>query len=733
MLRTFKKNHLSQLVAGVLLGQGATLAFAQGGGLEEVVVTAERRQDTVQNIPIAITALSEQELATKGITDLAGVAAATPSMYVAPYPGSNQALQLFMRGQGNADPGQITADGAVGVYLDGIYIGRPQAASFDLADIERVEVLRGPQGTLYGRNTTGGAVNIISKKPSGEFGFRQVLSFGNRDYFRSLTTIDLPRVGDVAAKVSLLRSKKDGYVKNVGNGADYNQEEQQAGRLALRWDVSENFALDYIFETGDLDATPMYFYNPMLFDILPNYSIDRDRTYRAIDLKESSSRYSAHTLNLSWDVSPTLNVKSLTSYREFRNHVYQNYAESFRIFFENAIPIDNHQFSQEFQFNGLLFEDRIKYAAGLYYFEESSSIDQEIWQGFPFPPYSAQINDELRSVRSDAKSQAVYGQLTWTPPVLSDNLDLTLGARYSRDERDASRTVINRLTGTVEEDNVRNDLKFNRFNPAFTANYRWTDDLNTYFKVSTGFRAGGSSQAGPDFTKTYGPEKVTTYELGAKAHWWDRRLRSNIALFRTDYRDMHIVISPDAANLSVTETVNAGRARYNGVEIDLTAAPTDNLTLNLSYAYLDTKVVKVKDPDTGENITKRYAIPLAPEHSYDVSVDYTFARFSNAEMMLHLDYRWQDGAYMSGTSGPAVANGDFFERPSFGLLNGRILMAFDLPRGDRAQVALWGKNLTDRKYKLFTIGMGDYEQGYVGQAFSYGEPRSYGIELTYEY
>lgn len=189
-------------------------AESEATSLEEVVVTAQRREERLQDVPIAMTAMDFEVLRDRGVTDLVGVIKATPSMSFTPYPATANTLTLYMRGSGVQDAGQITIDTATGLYQDGFYISRGQMVTFDLADIERVEVLRGPQGTLYGRNTTGGAVNLISRRPSGEFGFRQELGFGNNGRLRSLTVLDLPKWDGLSTKLSFLKRQQDGYVEN---------------------------------------------------------------------------------------------------------------------------------------------------------------------------------------------------------------------------------------------------------------------------------------------------------------------------------------------------------------------------------------------------------------------------------------------------------------------------------------------------------------------------------------
>ncbi len=348
-------------VPGLVLSVVAPAATAavpeqSSGGMEEVVVTAQKRAEKLQEIPIAMSALSADDLAAQGVTDIQGVVASTPTLYQAPYPSSNSTISMFMRGQGSYDPMQITRDGAIGIYQDGIYNSRPQIIAFDLADIERVEVLRGPQGTLYGRNTTGGAVNIVSKAPTGEFGVRQIVGYGDRQQFRSVTSLDLPAFGDFSAKVTLASGHDDGYVKNIGPSNNYNSKDYTGGRVALRWQASDDLTADYSFSRGLVNSTPGYlsteaFNGATLYqDVV--YRATRYDTYRAIDLPESLTTLADHTLILNWELAPNLTIKSLTGYRQFKADLYSEYAEAFGFNYSVVDRLESDQFSQEIQLIG---------------------------------------------------------------------------------------------------------------------------------------------------------------------------------------------------------------------------------------------------------------------------------------------------------------------------------------------------------------------------------------------
>ena len=784
---------LAATIGGAVLSLTGMPAFAvETTGIQEVVVTAQKREENLQTTPIAISAMSADTLAKQGIVDFKGVATASPSVTFTPYPSSNL-LILYMRGQGVSDAMQITSDSSVGIYEDGFYISRPQGTVFDLADLERVEVLRGPQGTLYGRNTTGGAVNLISKKPTGEFGFTQDFSFGTRNLFRSLSSVNLPKWNDVSTKITLLKSSKDGFVKNIGSSHDYGEEDQRAGRFALRWDGIAGFTVDYFLEKGNFDSTPNYYQNSG--NNTPGYTNGRrpaSRTYRDIDLNLSKSDFEGHGLTLTWDINDTITLKSLTGYRKLNFNAYQDYAEAFGNFgayvgARSHDIVSNHQFSQEFQIIGSALNDQIKYIGGLYYFKEGGSHfeNYHLVLNPPSPIGSPDTNeiDKDRYVVADSKSQAVYAQLTWTPPILDSRLEFTVGARYTKDDRSGTRNLNNIATGTEQctdlsaayqipytcpfplgsEVDQSNSQSFKRFNPAFTINYNWTDDLSTYVKVATGYKAGGSSESSPinSFTTGFSPEKVTTLEGGLKSFWWDRRVRANVALFQSKFDDMQLAFNVDPYDTSVVQAYNAGKATVTGLEIELLVQPIDDLSVHLEYSWLNPKFDKVEalagttyDPSVnsfspyrvGDNIKDVFSLPYASKNSVNIGTDYTFWHFDKGDLSAHLNYRWQSAFYDTATTGPDVPGRDFYQVPAFGLLDGRITLAMDLPRGDHAKVSLWGKNLGNKKYPQQVIGNGNgiatpnstdptqvVPAGYFSSATIWAEPPSYGIDLRYEY
>ena len=424
-------------------GQSANTAQESSSGLEDIVVTAQRRSENLQDTPIAITAMTATALEAQGITDLNGVVQASPSLYFAPYPSSSTTLVLFMRGQGTGDPMQVTKDGGIGLYVDGIYQARPQNSTFDLADVERVEVLRGPQGTLYGRNTSGGAVNIISTKPTGEFGINGQVSFGNLDYQRALVNVNLPEFSGLKVKLTGLFSRRDGWARNaidtsgVPDAHDFQTDRKFAFRGAIRWEPTPDITVDYAGDYSNIRTTPVRYVNhsayaPLLF---PGYNANPERAYRPVYLPYSTTKSDGHSLIAEFRVSPEITLRSLTAYRHLNFGGYQDYTEAFLVPFHTYDTVTSRAWSQEFQAVGE-FADQFKYVLGLYYFNERARQAQFVDIGTGTPDELVMID---RDVPARSISRAAFGQLTWTPNFADGNFDITLGARYTSDTRRASR------------------------------------------------------------------------------------------------------------------------------------------------------------------------------------------------------------------------------------------------------------------------------------------------------
>ena len=742
---TFKK---SSAQAPVRSATGAVVALSVLGGLtvpadpasaedgqprmlEEVTVTAQKRETSLQDAPIAISVLNDVQLETFGISSLDRFAEGViPSLRVQPFGNTPSTLTLAIRGNGPTDIGQVTRDGPVAVHLDGIYLGRAQGLSMELVDLQQVEILRGPQGTLFGRNATGGAVNIISKKPSGEFGIRQTLGYGRFDEFRSVTRIDLPEVAGVRVKLDYVHSQRDGWVNNTAPGqADFNAFNKDAARISLNWRPIEALELDYSFIYADTSASLLYF--QLAEDNIGIIGVEdgRQRTSRfsIAPLEPTVTEYMMHTFTAAWQVSDTITVKSLTSYADLEEETTSNFGGS--LYFNGLVvdqTIEQDQWTQELQLIGST--DRFKWVAGLYYFEEDvRDVSQDLFSldifgalGGPLlapivPPTSIDLfsglESPVRDVEAVAKSRAVYGHVTWTPPVLGDRLHLDVGLRYTNDDRQGSRT--DPVLATF-------DLNTDEVDPSIAITFDWTDGISTYAKWGTAYKAGGVSPRSASFLP-YFEEEAETFEFGLKSEFWDQRARLNAALFFTDYDGLQLNFS-DPVNIAVVETINAtNTAQIDGLEIDLTVIPIPGLVVGLSYTYLDGDMPLQPNPLAGGAL-EQFSLVQTPEHAGALTVDYTFEPFSFGTLTAHLDVTTTDKyAFIA-----ASIDERFFD--AYTLVNARLTLG-DIPLGGSAgslTASVWGKNLTDEEFLVLGFPIGP-----AGSTQAFGTPRTVGFSLTY--
>jgi len=765
MIRSIPRNSLS---VAILLASGISAgpALAQ---LEEVVVTAQMRSESLQDVPVSIHAYDDQAIESMRLIDAQDVGQISPSLQMPAYPTSSNNLALFIRGIGNADSVVITKDPTVGLYYDGVYAARSSGLLADLADLERVEILRGPQGTLYGRNSTAGAINFINKKPTGELGFKQTLGAGNYDSWRSTSHLNLPRTAGVSAKLTAAFSDRDGWVDNSGPNkvpgydyTDYYKKENQGYRVALRYDGIDRLLVDYSFDYSDMTTGPGYFqYSGPTGGLSPAYApitnsfTDRLKETRtptgggryAYYLPDTKTEVDGHNLTISYEFNDNLSLKSITGFRNLDDDASQNFSQSFGNTgtLEVYTSTNDDTFSQEFQLVGNA--ERLSYVGGLYYYNENGDQSERQYldralvdkagiialdlTNFPptpcgdgyttgdpvcsdftafYPTYLGEF-----TVKTDIESWAGFGQATWTPDILDDKLDLTLGLRYTDDQRDAKRTndgLAWNSFGPGKSDSSKSKMDYTA-----VVDYNWTDAVSSYAKYATGFRSGGSSRLGLDFNQAFDQETVKSYELGLKSQWLDNRLRLNAAGYYMEVDDIILDYLPDPVNNpQFVEVFNSGNADIWGAEVDLQWAIGEHFLLGFNYAYIDYDINDAIFPD-GSDRTDTTELVWAPENAYMVSADYDVP-LSVGGLQFHLDYSWQAEQY-------ALANTDAgkVQVDDYGLLNGRISLA-DVKIWDADwQFAVWGKNLTDEDQANYLIG---------ATATTYLQPLTWGAEVILE-
>lgn len=721
-----QKPLLSRLTVGILLAAASQITLADSNRtseLEEVLVTAQKREQSLQSVPLAISALTALQLEAQGISSFDELSdGAIPSLRILPFGNSPSTKVITIRGNGPLDVGQVTRDGSVALYLDGIYLGRAQGLSMEYAELKRIEVLRGPQGTLFGRNTTGGAVSLISQKPSGSLGLKQTVGTGRYDALRSSTHFNLPEFAGLSIKLDYLHSERDGWVDNTAPGqSDYNAYDKDGGRVSLRWQPTEPWLIDYTYDRSDVDVTQNYF--QLHEDLIGAIGVEPGRQkktrFPVNTLDPTTTKQDMHALTASWEWSDNLTLKSLTAYHELDEETNNNFAGA--LYFNGLIAasdIQQQQFSQELQLIGS--SEQLEWVAGLYYFEED--VDETLLNLFTLDIFGDITGTPLtqipplsgappRVVSARTKSTAVYGQATWTPPILQDRLHITVGARYTEDDKSGQR---------FETGFDRFSLDSNNVDPLVTLSYDWTDSLSSYIKWSSAYKTGGVNSRAASFS-AYKPEEVDTLELGLKSEWWNRRLRLNAAVFATDFEDMQFDVA-DPTNIAIAETINGpNKVEVDGLELDLTLAPLAGLTLNLSYTYLDGDMPLQPNPLTNGAL-ELFDIAQTPQHAGSFSASYTFAPGRYGTFIAHTDITSTDHyAY--------VAFGDD-RKDAYTLLNGRLSLV-DINLGQKTgtfKVSVWGKNLTDEEYIVFALPLGGLAVTQV-----YGTPRTAGIEITYAF
>ncbi|WP_257549380.1 TonB-dependent receptor [Sphingopyxis sp. DBS4] len=783
--RTYLRAHLAAVA--LIAPWMASAAHAQetapaagetaSGGLDEIIVTAQKRSESLQDTPLAISAINAEAIEQRGITNVAALGSAAPNLIITETPSATANPSISIRGIVDNDP-ILTADPAVGLYVDGVIVGRSAGALFDMMDLERVEVLRGPQGTLYGRNTTGGAVNLISAKPSKEFGGKLQVGYGKFDEYMVKALLDTGELGDtgLALKLGYYHSQRDGTVDNLlepSDKRDPGARNTDAVRAAVRFDKGTGFTVDYVFDSSDRNGRANAFQlravrqdildylnaSSALGGAVPQVSQDRLSQVRLDNDGNAHDRVQGHALTINWEIGDAT-LRSITGYRKWDNVSDSSdldgngglvgflvspavLAPPYPFIPEGVGPIDlfhtsnerhQKQFSQEFNLIGSI-GDEFDYVLGAYYFRERATEDNP--QGFtlvlpsPVPiPIAPGVDlnsfgvnlDTLLSYRHISRSMAAFTQLTWKPAALDSRLSITGGLRYTEDKK--------HLIQSAPVPPAPRDLtrKFNRLNWLANISYNWSDDIMTYVRASTGYKAGGFNARAAD-NNGFDPEDLTSYEIGFKSELFDRRLRFNVAAFRATYDDLQVQQFLAGTGGASSTTVNAAKATYTGIEAELQARLFDGFTVDGSIGYTDRKYKKFLfvDPLTGvtSDISKIAKFQYSAATTANIGAQYETALGSFGNFTARADWSYRSKIYWHPVNpfNDAIADG------GVGLLNARLSISDIDVGGAKASIAVWGRNLTKEDYMLSGIDFGSL--GFAG--VMYGDPRSYGIEVGFKF
>lgn len=739
-------------------------------GVERISVTAQKRVSTLQETPIAITAFNAESLENRGIEDISDVNNLSPNVQVfAPF-GSTFNVGMNIRGLGTAEP-SLAIDPKVGIYLDGVYLARNSGAIFNIVDLERMEVLRGPQGTLWGKNTTGGALNLVTSKPSEDFQFKQKFTMGSNSQFNSTTSIDTGAFGDLTARITYMMGEQDGWATNTYEAAiekNLGSEEVDALRIALRY-AADNFTIDYSYDRtdGSSVSVPVQISNvhsQFTDPRIPTMNMGTGKLYAGnvfasmaanehdssrqteFELANHGREYvdiEGHNLTFEWDFSDNHTFKSISSYRSYDSDLNEGVNIGNGVYFAPALDFSTtppsvdvtdtivipafgytsvksqEQKSQEFQLLGEFLEGDLKYVAGYYYFTEEGE-ENNPWSISIFTGKGANLlfTDPLPfgafySVTAD--SSALFFNVDYK---LTDELNVVAGIRYTEDERSLTQVAEN--DAMLSED-LFADEDWSKTVGSLLLNYILDENLTIYTSIAQGYAAGvynpgavdrfayldpaNLGQANYEGSLTPAdPEDTTAYEFGVKAMLFEDRLMLNSAIFYNDNTNLQKTVLDG----SIRRSINTGKSKSTGFEVDANFAATDSLFFTASFGYIDTNYSEDEISDTAN-------------YSASLAMSWILAELEFGDLTLHTNYVMVDEFQYSLIKPNLVAD-------SYELLNARLTLS-DIKVGNRSslKVSLWGKNITDEEYTVHGADFNFFD------AESYGAPATYGVDVSFDF
>ena len=731
---------LSLHVHGILLAAALCAVPARQGcaqevkvsatsGIEEIIVTAQRREESIQRTPIAVTALSGADLDARTTFDLADVGEYVPNLDFSTATQSSRSSfvsSVFIRGIGQTDF-IVTTDPAVGIYVDGVYYGRTTGGVVDMLDIGRVEVLRGPQGTLFGKNTIGGALNVVSSPVGNEFGGTTEVTAGNYGRVGFRGDLNVPFSETFAGRIAVSVKRSDGYGKRLDfatgeETSELGADDSESARARLRWLIGENveanLSVDYTrvrepqvpddMKNIIPDAPLLGLWNglvgfPTGNPYLPIYLTNDDYTSYANGPNKAELDLWGPGLTIEWRLGD-YTVRSITAYRSM-DALFENDGDGspVRILGSDHVELDQSQFSEELHLLGTSFDDRLEWLAGLYYFDESADEDTAayvlpgIFQSLeaapfllgpagpigPCPPPEVvatlpvpgplgcagnpnNIPLDLDFAGTNKVDVTNYSAFLHGTLALTDRWKLALGARYTYEKKqhDIVYGRVNSGYVIAPPGTIRED-DWSVVTPKGSLSFQATDQVMAYVSASRGFRSGGYNGR-PFFREavdSFDPEYVWSYELGIKSEWLDRRLVVNAAAFFNDYTDIQLTSNRAASGNVAVITENAGQAEIKGFELEIHARPIEQLDLIAGIGYVDAKFTEI---DPNATVTEDSVFVKTPEWDTNFGAQYRISLGDVGGLTLRADYSWRSEWYNDVSNTPALLQDDV------GLLNARI-------------------------------------------------------------
>lgn len=726
------------MAPGLAFAQQADTQASSAEPLEEVViVSARRRDEQLQDVPIAVSSISARALDATGAPDITALQQVTPNATVQVARGSNSTLIAFVRGVGQQDPLWGFEPG-VGLYVDDVYIARPQGAVLDIFDISRIEVLRGPQGTLYGRNTIGGAIKYVTRPLATEPTARARLSVGSYGQLDVVVAGSTPlsdtfRVGGAFASYD-----RDGFGRNITTGAEHYDKDVTAARLSAEWTPTDalTFTLSWDRVEDDSNARHGHRVAPGAglttgVALLPN-EYDTDAGIGNINSVVNEGL----SFTASWAVNDSLTLKSITAQREGSSRTVIDFDTNQVPALDVPARYDDEQFSQEFQ--ALFNMGRISGVAGVYYLDATASgaFDTILGAAALTIATSGQVVTESIAAYADVSFQA------------TDQLSLSVGGRFTRDERQGT-VYRQNFTGLrsplfgnaaavpgLLRSNYTNSREFEEFSPRVSASWQFNDDLTAYAAYSEGFKSGGFDMRGdavltPNTVNGYNPEYVNSFEIGLKGNLFGGRVNFAGAIFRAEYEGQQITRQEPTVTGGIASFVdNAGSSTIQGVELEGGARLSDNLSMTFGIGYTDAQFNEFRT----NTVVSGVLVPIdlsatavfqnTPEWNGNVAFTYRRDLGGHGSMDATLTTSYRSEYTMFEFVNPLLDQTDPVTLVDLGL-------GWNSPDGG-LRVALTGRNLTDERYKIGGYSFAGALFGNVQNSF-YGAPRTWTLSAQFNF
>ena len=734
----------------------------------ELIVTAQRREQSLQKVPVAVTSLSGDYLAGRQIQSIEKLSSLAPGLSVSKGATDSATTVISIRGSATTNQG-ILFEPAVGLYVDNVYVGKSYGSVFDIPDLERVEVLRGPQGTLYGRNTLAGAINLITRKPSAEPRFEAEGSYGNLDYHQFKALVNLPLSDTLFVKIDGQLRERDGFTrytkdpnglfptvvdKDGGDNLD-----REVADLQLRWTPSTAITVDYGLSYSKVDehpsttlvgydaggildpASPTYIGVPAFLYI--NDPDHRPDTLAVNNQQRQQVTVWGQNLTVAADIGG-VTWKSITAYRKLR------FVESAPDKDADGSPVDivgggfdtrYHAFSQEIQASGKAFDDRLHYVVGGFYFNDSGSSLNPQNYFFKSSAFDTRLGGQTRSF-------AAYGQADFA---LTPTLTLTGGLRYTHEFKRVQRFYqILALPGfpaplpftTIDIDRDDNVHKsFSNVSPTAIIAWQATPAVNLYAKVAKGYRSGGFNGEAADalsVSTPYGAETNTAYEAGLKSQLFDRRVQLNVAAYYNRQSNKQLSVFT-ASSTAASIIQNAGKSHVSGIEVELLAKPVRTVTLSGSFGLLSQKYDRYVDTTSGGqrvDVSDNRVFGQAPKRTASAGADVIlYEGFGSVHLAGSVDYRSSNFTLPNQKTldprFPLVGLASQVRVPAVATF-GAQLRWLDIPlRSGKIYASVWGENLTNEDKPSALI---KFPPSFGGlRVANYMDGRTYGLTIGVKY